>query len=293
MATYAPDIVLLTIGTNDLIFDWASQTSKDLSDLIDKVSQVLPDTELLIASILPFNPAGESEERVERVTEYNNSIPNIVNEKVGQGKKVKFVDMRSLTVKDVSAPPEDSGIDPNSEGYSKIGDLWYKALSEIGISQGTFGTDKDTLSNIENIVGTTHNDTLIGNGGANVITGGTGWDILTGNGGSDTFVYLSFSEGGDTITDFNPSQDSFNISAAGFGGGLVADVLPSLTASNTGVFVSGANPTPLGTSAKLLYNTDTGLLSFDSDGTGLMQAEKLAALKGLPSLHLEQLKIIA
>ena len=143
----------------------------------------MPDTELLIASIPPFNPAGESEERVERVTEYNNSIPNIVNEKVGQGKKVKFVDMRSLTVKDVSAPPEDSGIDPNSEGYSKIGDLWYKALSEIGISQGTFGTDKDTLSNIENIVGTTHNDAVVSNAGANVITGGIGWDILTGNGG--------------------------------------------------------------------------------------------------------------
>lgn len=293
LATYAPDAVLLTIGTNDLIFDSASETSEELSDLIDKVSQVLPDTELLIASIPPFNPAGESEERVERVTEYNNSIPGIVNEKAGEGKKVKFVDMRSLTVEDMSGPPEDSGIHPNSAGYSKIGDLWYKALSEIGISQGTFSTDKDTLSNIENIVGTTHNDTLIGNGGANVITGGIGWDILTGNGGLDTFVYRSPREGGDTITDFNPSQDSFNISAAGFGGGLVADVPLSLTASKTGVFVSGANPAPLGTSANFLYNTDTGLLSFDSDGTGSMGAEKLATLKGLPSLHLEQLKIIA
>lgn len=96
-----------------------------------------------------------------------------------------------------------------------------------------------------------------------------------------------------TITDFNPSQDSFNISAAGFGGGLVADVPLNLTASKTGVFVSGANPASLGTSANFWYNTDTGLLSFDSDGTGSMKAEKLATLKGLQSLHLEQLKIIA
>jgi len=54
----------------------------------------------------------------------------------------------------------------------------------------------------------------------------------------------------------------------------------SMTASTTGVFVSDANPMLTGTSANFLYNTGTGVLGFDSDGTGLNPAVMIAALDG-------------
>ena len=66
-----------------------------------------------------------------------------------------------------------------------------------------------------------------------------------------------------------------------------------MTASATGTFVSSANPTSLGTSANLLYSTDTGVLSFDRDGTSTETAVVIAKLNGVPSLSVEQFTLIA
>ena len=290
--TSTPDIVTLMIGTNDTRIRNISQMSSELSGLIDKITQQLPDTQLLVASIPPINPDAQPQERVQKALDFNAAIPDIIDDKVAEGKKVKFVDMTSLTVADISSPPDDNGLHPTVDGYGKIADFWYDALLDIGVSQGTFGVDKDTLSNVENIVGTEFNDTLVGNAGVNIIEGGAGRDTLTGDSGADTFVYGAPTSGGDTITDFSWNSN-FQISASGFGGGLEAGIALSMTASTTGVFVSGANPTPLGTSANFLYNAGTGILSFDSDGTDLNSAVVIATLNGVPSLGLEKFTIIA
>ncbi|MGD1920167.1 MAG: ELWxxDGT repeat protein, partial [Pleurocapsa sp.] len=53
-------------------------------------------------------------------------------------------------------------------------------------------------------------DTLDGGGGKDYLTGGNGNNILTGGNGNDVFV-LASGEGVDTITDFNPGRDSFEL----------------------------------------------------------------------------------
>lgn len=291
--TYTPDIVTLMIGTSDTRrSDSLSQMSRELSGLIDKITRQLPDTQLLVASIPPINPDGQSQARVQKALDFNAAIPDIVDDKVAEGKKVKFVDMTSLTLADISLPPDDNGLHPTVDGYSKIADFWYDTLLDIGVDQGTFSVDKDTLSNIENIVGTGFNDTLVGNAGVNIIAGGAGRDTLTGGGGVDIFVYGASTQGGDTITDFG-GNDIFQISASGFGGGLEEGIALSMTASTTGVFVSDANPIPTGTSANFLYNTGTGVLSFDRDGTGSNATVVIATLDKVPSLGLNQFTIIA
>ena len=71
----------------------------------------------------------------------------------------------------------------------------------------------DTVVNVENIIGSDHDDTLGGNNWRNVLTGGKGDDTLTGDdtsGGaqSDIFVFApgdSTGPAGDVITDFNVS----------------------------------------------------------------------------------------
>uniref|UniRef100_UPI0030D991D5 hypothetical protein n=1 Tax=Chroococcidiopsis sp. TS-821 TaxID=1378066 RepID=UPI0030D991D5 len=65
-------------------------------------------------------------------------------------------------------------------------------------------------------------------------------------------------------------------SSTGFGNGLVRGVKLRTTAAETGVVVSGANPTPLGSSANFLYNTNTGVLRFDPDGIGPSSATTIA-----------------
>ena len=51
------------------------------------------------------------------------------------------------------------------------------------------GGDIDTLSNIENVIGSSAGDSITGSTSANIITGGRGPDILNGDNEADTFVF--------------------------------------------------------------------------------------------------------
>ena len=58
-------------------------------------------------------------------------------------------------------------------------------------AQNTGGGGVDTLTSIEDLIGSRFNDTLTGNSGKNVLTGGPGNDRLDGGTGSDTASYES------------------------------------------------------------------------------------------------------
>lgn len=74
-------------------------------------------------------------------------------------------------------------------------------------------SDGDTLTNIEDIVGSKFADTLVGNDGANMFDGGDGADSIDGNGGTDTISYktakagvvIDLVSGAGTITTRNPT----------------------------------------------------------------------------------------
>ncbi|TCU21826.1 putative secreted protein (type I secretion substrate) [Rhizobium azibense] len=61
--------------------------------------------------------------------------------------------------------------------------------------QATGGAGTDTVSNFENLIGSAYNDTLTGNGSANVIEGGAGNDTIDGAGGIDTLTYVNATAG--------------------------------------------------------------------------------------------------
>ncbi|MDC0834228.1 PA14 domain-containing protein [Geitlerinema sp. CS-897] len=133
--------------------------------------------------------------------------------------------------------------------------------------------------------------TLDGDASDNLLNGGAGSDTITGGGGADTVAYNAPSEGTDVLTDFG-SDDAIEVSATGFGGGLQAGVALSFTASDTGVFVSSADATPLSSDPTFLYDTTTGHLSFDIDGTAAGSPVLLAILEGTPSLTASQIAVV-
>jgi serralysin len=280
LKTYRPDIVLLEIGTNDTGGSSLREMSNELSNLIDLIAQQSPTTLILVSSITPIDPNGSKkikEATANKAQDFNAHIPNLIEDKAAEGKKVAFVDAGgSLTIEDLGS----DGIHPSSQGYKKLGNRWYDALVE-----------RDTLFSVENVIGTAYRDKLLGDAESNVLEGGAGRDILAGGGGIDTFIWRSLLHGGDTITDFG-TDDFLQISAAGFGGGLVAGKPLSLAEATTGVFVSSTNPLSLGNSANFLYDTATGILSFDSDGIGINSAVTLAKFSGLPTLDSTQILIV-
>ena len=91
----------------------------------------------------------------------------------------------------------------------------------VDLSTGTHTggyAEGDTLTGIENIIGSNHRDrdTLTAIGTGSVITGGRGGDTLVGGGSSDTFVFAP-GDGNDEITGFSvdpgAAQDKIDLSA--------------------------------------------------------------------------------
>jgi serralysin len=88
------------------------------------------------------------------------------------------------------------------------------------VNYDTFGIAYNTI--IENAIGGSGRDLLVGNDVANrlegragndVLQGGAGDDTLVGGAGADTFRYLATDTGADTITDFETGVDDIDLSA--------------------------------------------------------------------------------
>jgi lysophospholipase L1-like esterase len=129
-----PDVALLMIGTNDARRSPIRTMINDLSTLIDQITSQPPNMQLLVASVPPIHPTVKPLKRVLRAMYFNEAIPLIVNSKVAQGKKVTFVDMRSLTVNDLTSsisPELDNGLHLTAQGYHKIANLWHDAILKV------------------------------------------------------------------------------------------------------------------------------------------------------------------
>ena len=130
MTTYTPDIVLLQIGTNDILslYDLDNAPAR-LEILVDKVLAKLPETGKLYIAKIPYiaqnatyNKTGKSQAELDMIVDtYNTAVSKLAEEK-------------SLTLVDINGVLELSdlkdGIHPNSDGYAKMGTLWYNTLEE-------------------------------------------------------------------------------------------------------------------------------------------------------------------
>ncbi|BAY73408.1 hypothetical protein NIES23_62360 (plasmid) [Trichormus variabilis NIES-23] len=175
-----------------------------------------------------------------------------------------------------------SAIDGNGNALrnSITGNAANNSLSGGDENDSISGGDGDDTLNGEN-----GNDTLTGGNGNDVLVGGLGSDRLTGGSGKDIFSFSSpISDGIDTITDFNPVDDKIRVDAAGFGGGLVAGILPQTQ------FILGS--VAQDESDRFIYNQSTGALFFDVDGTGSSRQVQIATLSTKPVIDSMNIVVI-
>jgi len=98
----------------------------------------------------------------------------------------------------------DGGAGNDTASYANAGTGVFASLTSIYAPFQSGDAAGDTFAGIENLTGSAHNDTLIGNSVANTLTGGAGADALDGQGGADT---LYGGDGSDTIY-ANQGQDT-------------------------------------------------------------------------------------
>ena len=147
----------------------------------------------------------------------------------------------------------------SSIGKDRAGNAW------------NFDVDADTVydpdpgnvaiaygTEIENAIGTDHNDHIIGNDLGNTITGGEGNDTLEGGAGADVYVYNQ-GDGHDTITDDWTEQNEIS-----FGSGINQSALSYDEDGNDLVIALDAS-----NSIRLenFLTTSSSEVGFDFDGT--------------------------
>ena len=71
----------------------------------------------------------------------------------------------------------------------------------------------DDLTNIENVIGSDHNDTLTGSNGSSTLQGGKGNDTLSGGGGNNNIFKFSPGDGSDEILGFTDNSDKIDLTA--------------------------------------------------------------------------------
>ena len=156
-------------------------------------------------------------------------------------------------------------------------------------AQNTVGAGTDTLTNFENLIGSDYNDTLTGNSlnnilegglGNDIINGGTGIDTLSGKEGSDIFIFntaLSSSTNIDTILDFSHTYDTIKLENSIFKKLIITGTL------NNMYFKANATGIATDSNDYIVYNTTTGDLSYDADGSGRGAAVVFATLSNIPT----------
>lgn len=143
-----------------------------------------------------------------------------------------------------------------------------------GLNNNLIGNDADNI-----IDGGKGNDTLTGGAGNDTLTGGADSDTLTGGAGNDVFVFSSVSNKAanfDTITDFVTKQDSIYLFLSVF------TALEKTGSLNADYFITGS-------AAKdendyIIYDSSTGKIFYDPDGSGTAAQVALVSLVGTPEL---------
>ncbi|PAP93172.1 hypothetical protein CIT31_22010 [Mesorhizobium wenxiniae] len=168
----------------------------------------------------------------------------------------------------------DKVVESSGQGQDRVWTSVSYAIS-AGSSIEVLGTTKDAGTTAINLTGNESAQTIQGNAGANVINGGGGADKLSGFGGNDIFVFNSALGNGnvDKVVDFN--QDKIHLDDA-----IFAELKLGKLASDSFFAGNAAHDS----SDHIIYNSSTGALSYDSDGTGGASQTQFATLS--PDLSL-------
>lgn len=175
IAAYQPDIVLLQIGTNDILSNYNDGITDRLENLVNVILQDLDADSTVFVSTIPdidaytradwlgsygINAWGSTQEEKDRLMEtvtgcidtYNTSIYNLVLKMQSESKNVQFADINSVV--DYQTDLHD-GVHPNEAGYENMGNYWAGLLNDFFQNNGTNPKPVTTTTTTQPAVTTT------------------------------------------------------------------------------------------------------------------------------------------
>lgn len=152
MEAYQPDVIMLQIGTNDVLDAQLTGIGDRLEELVDKlIPYISGDGQVLYLASIPNIDAIERYDWLgayewtygvsyksdpekfvatvqAAVDDYNTIVKNLVAKKQAEGTHIEFSDINSTI--DISAGDLEDGVHPSEQGYAKMGQYWSNLLTE-------------------------------------------------------------------------------------------------------------------------------------------------------------------
>ena len=151
---YEPDVIMLQIGTNDILDAQLTGIGDRLEELVDRILPYVSETGkvLYLASIpdidvsVRYDWLGAYEWAIEggvsyaedpvtftanvqkALDDYNTTVKNLVAKKQAEGANIQFSDINSVI--DIAAGDLEDGVHPSEQGYAKMGQYWSTLLTE-------------------------------------------------------------------------------------------------------------------------------------------------------------------
>ena len=162
-----------------------------------------------------------------------------------------------------------------------------------GGSSGTISftaVERVVASNFaDSLTGAAGGQTLTGQGGADTLWGGLGVDTLWGAGGNDAFVFREMgSANADRVSDFASGADKLQLDDAAF---TSIGAMGNFAAGDARFWASSSGAAH-DSNDRVLYNTSTGQLYYDADGTGGGTAQLIATISGAPGVAATDIAVI-
>jgi hypothetical protein len=197
----------------------------------------------------------------------------------GVGNDTYIVNSSADVINEISGAGTDTVV--SSITWTLLATLENLTLSGIAAISGTGNQAANLLTGnaaANTLNGYAGNDTLSGGVGNDILIGGAGNDKLTGGAGNDIFYInsaLNATTNLDTITDYSVVDDTIRLENGIMTGlGLTTGLL------TVGAFHSGTVNAATQTHDRIIYNTSTGGLFYDADGSGAASAAVEIAIIG-------------
>jgi Ca2+-binding RTX toxin-like protein len=164
------------------------------------------------------------------------------------------------------------------------------------ITGGSSGTI--SFTNVERVVAGNFNDSLTGNaagqtltgqGGADTLWGAGGIDTLWGGAGADRFIFRETgSANADLVRDWASGSDKVQLDDTAFTGiGATGNF-----AAGDARFWASSSGAAHDSNDRVLYNTSSGQLYYDADGSGSGAAQLIATISGNPTVAATDIAVI-
>ena len=197
MEAYQPDVIMLQIGTNDVLDAQLTGIGDRLEELVDKlIPYVSGDGQVLYLASIPNIDAIERYDWLgayewtygvsyksdpekfvaivqAAVDDYNTIVKNLVAKKQAEGAHIEFSDINSTI--EISAGDLKDGVHPSEQGYAKMGQYWSNLLTETYFH----GTVTPTTTPVTTATTTTTTETTTTTTGTTTATNSTPAETTT------------------------------------------------------------------------------------------------------------------